>query len=161
MTYRTTDISDALGDDAIVVSPGFNHYGGRILFAGQMATIRCFEDNSLVREALETPGEGRVLVVDGAASMRCALLGDQLAAMGSANGWSGVIVNGCVRDIADLAAIDLGVMALAAHPRKSVKLGEGDRDVTLQFANAVFQAGQYVYADHDGIVVTPEPVNFS
>ena len=159
MTYRTTDISDALGDEAIVVSPGFNHYGGRILFGGLISTVRCMEDNSLVREALEMPGEGRVLVVDGAGSMRCALLGDQLAAMGSANGWSGVIVNGCVRDTADLATIDLGVMALAAHPRKSVKLGRGDRDVILQFASVVFQPGEYVYADHDGIIVTRKAVN--
>jgi regulator of ribonuclease activity A len=158
MTYKTTDISDALGDAAIIVAPGFRHYGARILFHGPISTIRCFEDNSMVRDALEAPGDGRVLVVDGAASMRCALLGDQLAALGSANGWSGVIVNGCVRDVADLAEIELGVMALATHPRKSVKRGEGDRDVALQFANTEFQSGWYLYADHDGIVVTSDPV---
>lgn len=160
MSYKTTDISDELGDDAIVVSPGFHHYGGRLLFHGPISTIRCFEDNSLVRDALEMPGEGRVLVVDGAASMRCALLGDQLAALGSANGWSGVLVNGCVRDVAELASIELGVMALATHPRKSVKRGRGDRDVSLLFGNAKFQAGRYLYADHDGIVVTHDPVKF-
>lgn len=161
MTYKTTDISDALGDDATVVTPGFYHFGARRMFSGCISTIRCFEDNSLVRSALETPGEGRVLVVDGAASMRCALLGDLLAAMGSANAWSGILVNGCVRDVADLAAIDFGVMALATHPRKSVKQGRGERDITVEFGGTEFQPGQYLYADQDGIVLTSDPVTSS
>ena len=159
MTYKTTDISDALGDDAAIVTPGFRHFGARNMFSGPISTIRCFEDNSLVRDALKTPGDGRVLVVDGAASMRCALLGDLLAAMGSTNGWSGVIVNGCVRDAADLAVIDLGVMALATHPKKSVKLGKGERDISLQFADTQFHPGHYIYADQDGIVVTSRPMS--
>lgn len=158
MPYKTTDISDELGDDAAIVTPGFRHFGARNMFSGAISTIRCFEDNSLVRDALETPGDGRVLVVDGAASMRCALLGDLLAALGSANGWSGVIVNGCVRDAADLAVIDLGVMALATHPRKTLKLGKGERDISLQFADTEFHPGHYVYADQDGIVVTSHPM---
>ena len=158
MPYKTTDISDALGDDAVIVTPGFRHFGARNMFSGAISTIRCFEDNSLVREALQTPGDGRVLVVDGAGSMRCALLGDELATLGSANGWSGVIINGCVRDVADLAAIDLGVMALAAHPKKSVKLGKGERNISLLFADTEFHPGHHIYADQDGILVTGQPV---
>ena len=158
MPYKTTDISDALGDDAVIVTPGFRHFGARNMFSGAISTIRCFEDNSLVREALQTPGDSRVLVVDGAGSMRCALLGDELATLGSANGWSGVIINGCVRDVADLAAIDLGVMALAAHPKKSVKLGKGERNISLLFADTEFHPGHHIYADRDGILVTGQPV---
>jgi len=158
MSYKTTDISDTLNQDATIVSPGFRHYGATMMFSGTISTIRCFEDNSLVRSALETPGEGRVLVVDGGASMRCALLGDLLAAMGSNNGWSGVVVNGCVRDSADLAEIQLGIMALATHPKKSVKLGKGDRDVPVHFSDASFQPGHYLYADHDGILITTRPL---
>lgn len=158
MTHKTTDISDALGDAAEIVAPGFRHYGARVMFSGYISTIRCFNDNSMVRAALETPGEGRVLVVDGAASTRCALLGDQLAALGNSNGWAGIIVYGCVRDAADLAEIDFGVMALATHPRKSVKQGKGERDVTLHFADTEFRPGQYLYADHDGILVSAQPL---
>jgi regulator of ribonuclease activity A len=119
-------------------------------------TIRTFEDNSLVRKALEEPGDERVLVVDGAGSMRCALLGDRLAALGAENGWSGVIVHGCVRDTAILATIDLGVQALAPHPCKSEKRGRGERDVPVYFAGLAVEPGAFLYADTDGIIVSAE-----
>lgn len=156
--HATTDISDALGDAARVAAPVFTDYGGRKAFSGQITTVKCFEDNSLVRQALETPGEGRVLVVDGSGSTNCALLGDMLASLALNNGWAGIVVNGCIRDSAEIAGIGIGVKALATHPRKSRKQGLGERDVPLAFAGIEFKPGEYLYADPDGIVVTAEPV---
>jgi regulator of ribonuclease activity A len=159
MTQATTDISDALGDAARVAAPIFSDYGGRKAFAGQIATVNCFEDNSLVRQALEEAGDGRVLVVDGGGSTNCALLGDMLASLAHRNGWAGIVVNGCIRDSAEIANIDIGVKALATHPRKSRKQGLGDRDVPVDFAGIEFTPGEYLYADPDGVVVTSEPVS--
>ncbi len=156
MSNKTTDISDAYSDRLRIAAPMFHDYGGRRVFEGRVSTVKVFEDNSLVRSALEEPGEGRVLVVDGGGSMRCALLGDQLAELGHKNGWSGVIVYGCIRDSADIAKIDIGVKALNTHPLKSVKKGVGDRDVPVTFAGVTFQPGDYLYADEDGIVVATE-----
>lgn len=153
----TADLSDRHSDKAgvRVLAPIFRAYGGRSAFAGAIATVKCFEDNSLVRAALETPGEGRVLVVDGGGSLNCALLGDILAEMASENAWSGVVVHGCVRDTEALAQIDLGVRALASHPLKSVKRGLGERDVRVDFGGAEFKPGDYLYADADGVLVSP------
>ena len=161
MTQATTDISDALGDTARVAAPIFSDYGGRKIFSGEIATVRCFEDNSFVRQAFETPGEGRVLVVDGGGSTNCALLGDMLAALAHRNGWAGVVVHGCIRDSAEIAGIDIGVKALATHPRKSNKQGLGERDIPVVFAGIEFKPGEYLYADTDGIVITQEPVSIS
>ena len=158
MIQLTTDISDDLGDDARVAAAGFRDYGGKIVFAGLISTVKCHEDNSLVRQALEEPGHGRVLVVDGGGSMRCALLGDMLATLAVENGWTGLVINGCIRDSAVIATIDIGVKAIAAHPRKSVKRGIGERDVTVHFADIDFTPGEQLYADSDGIVVTAEAV---
>ena len=158
MTQATTDISDALGDAARVAEPIFSDYGGRKAFSGQVATVRCFEDNSFVRQALETPGEGRVLVVDGGGSTHCALLGDMLASLAHRNGWAGIVVHGCIRDSAEIAGINIGVKALATHPRKSNRQGLGERDIPVKFAGIEFKTGEYLYADEDGIVVTQEPV---
>ncbi len=158
MSLRTTDLCDEFSDRLRIVSPMFRDYGGRSLFNGPVATVRVFEDNSLVREALAEPGEGRVLVVDGGGSMRCALLGDNLAALGRDNGWSGVVVYGCVRDAADLRGIDIGVRALNTHPLKSVKKGEGERDVAVSFGGISIRPGDVLYADEDGIIVSAEPL---
>ena len=158
MSLRTTDLCDEFSDRLRIVSPMFRDYGGRSLFNGPVATVRVFEDNSLVREALAEPGEGRVLVVDGGGSMRCALLGDNLAALGRDNGWSGVVVYGCVRDAADLRGIDIGVRALNTHPLKSVKKGEGARDVAVSFGGISIRPGDVLYADEDGIIVSAEPL---
>ncbi len=153
MNNKTTDICDEYSARVRIATPMFRDYGGRKLFEGPVTTVKVFEDNSLVRQALEEAGEGRVLVVDGGGSMRCALLGDQLAALGRQNGWSGVVVYGCIRDAADIATIDLGVKALTTHPLKSVKKGVGERDVPVTFAGITIQPGDYLYADEDGIVV--------
>ncbi|WP_405235731.1 ribonuclease E activity regulator RraA [Lentisalinibacter orientalis] len=156
MTIKTADICDEHADRVHIADPIFRAYGGRPAFGGPITTLRVFEDNVLVRSALEEPGDGRVLVVDGAASMRCALLGDQLAALAADNGWAGVVVNGCIRDSADIAGIDIGVRALATMPLKSRKLGRGERDVTVAFAGVAFEPGHHLYADEDGLLVSAD-----
>ena len=156
MTIKTADLCDEHADRVRIADPVFRTYGGRAAFGGPITTLRIFEDNVLVRSALEEPGDGRVLVVDGAGSMRCALLGDQLAALAADNGWAGVVVNGCIRDSADIAGIDIGVRALATMPLKSRKLGRGERDLPVAFAGVLFEPGQYLYADEDGLLVSAE-----
>ena len=149
----TTDLSDA-HPDAQVCEPVLASYGGRTAFFGPVHTIKVFEDNALVRSTLETPGAGRVLVVDGGGSRRCALLGGNLAKLGVAGGWAGVVVYGCIRDSREIAGYDLGVMALGTHPRKSEKglhSGASGRDVA--FAGVTFRTGAWLYADEDGVVV--------
>jgi regulator of ribonuclease activity A len=147
------DLCDAWGDAVRVVDPVFRTFGGRLAFGGPVRTVKCHEDNSLVASELERPGEGRVLVVDGGGSLRCALLGDNLAARGAANGWAGVVVHGCVRDVEVLRGIDLGVQALAAHPRRSVKRGVGELDVPVHFPGVTIAPGMFVYGDENGLVV--------
>lgn len=154
MTFTTPDLCDDHSDNLQIAEPIFGDYGQHLSFSGLISTIKCFEDNTLVREALEQPGEGRVLVVDGGASMRCALLGDNLADLGVKNGWAGVIVYGCIRDSMVIAETAIGVKAMATHPLKSVKKGIGDRDVPVSFAGVKFVPGHYVYADPDGVIVS-------
>jgi len=149
----TADLYDKYGEDLQIAAPIFRDFGGDIAFEGPVVTLKVFEDNSLVRSALEEPGDGRVLVVDGGGSLRCALVGDMLAELGRKNGWAGIVVYGCVRDADVMAGMAIGIKALATNPRKSVKKGEGARDLTLRFADLVVQPGQYLYADRDGIVV--------
>lgn len=152
-TQPTADLCDALGDDARVVAPVFKDFGGRRAFSGRIATVRAPEDNSMVREALGEPGEGRVLVVEGHGSTRYALLGGNLAVLAQKNGWAGVVVHGCVRDLAELAECDIGVRALNAIPRRSEKLGRGERDLVVTFAGVSFAPGEWLCADADGMVV--------
>ncbi|MBS0584630.1 MAG: ribonuclease E activity regulator RraA [Proteobacteria bacterium] len=155
----TTDLADA-HPDAQVCAPVFRDYGGRHAFHGPIATLKVFEDNALVRATLETPGAGRVLVVDGGGSLRCALVGGMLGELAVRNGWAGIVVNGCVRDTAELEAQDVGVKALAAHPRKSEKgLHAGHADRVVEFAGVRFRPGAWLYADVDGIVVAEEAVH--
>lgn len=153
MSNKTTDICDQHSERLRIATPIFTDYGGRKVFEGTVVTVKVFEDNSLVRAALEEAGEGRVLVVDGGGSMRCALMGDQLAAMAQRNGWAGVIVYGCIRDSADIATIEVGVKALQTHPLRSVKKGVGERDVPVTFAGITIRSGDYLYADEDGVIV--------
>ncbi len=155
MRVTTADLSDA-HSEASIATPGLRDYGGRVAFSGFIRTVRCFEDNSLVRTTLEDQGDGAVLVVDGGGSRNCALLGDRLGALAIVNGWSGVIVNGCVRDSADLRRMELGVRALEAHPRRSIKRGEGEQDVPVSFLGVEFVPGEWVYVDSDGVLVLPE-----
>ncbi|QNM97304.1 ribonuclease E activity regulator RraA [Chitinimonas koreensis] len=158
MTFHTTDLCDDHGDRVQVADPLFRHFGRRVRFAGPVATLKVFEDNSLVRSALETAGHGRVLVIDGGGSTRCALVGGQLGELAVQNGWSGIVVWGCVRDTVELDVQEVGIRAIGTHPRKSVKRGEGTRDGVLQFAGVRFVPGHWLYADEDGIVVAPEPL---
>ncbi|MBY5942926.1 ribonuclease E activity regulator RraA [Halomonas sp. DP5N14-9] len=148
----TPDICDAYPEVA-VCDPIFVNYGGKEAFFGPVKTVKCFEDNSLVKQAVAEPGDGAVLVVDAGGSTRCAMLGDMLAEQAAGNGWAGVIMYGCVRDVDILAETDLGIQALGAHPRKSEKRGEGQRDVPVAFAGVDFAPGQWVYADNNGILV--------
>jgi len=154
MEIQTADLCDANEGKLHVVSPMFRSFGGRSAFGGEIATLKVFEDNSLVRTALEGPGKGRVLVVDGGASMRCALVGDQLALLGVKNGWAGIIVYGCIRDSRAIGTMDLGVFALGTHPQKSIKKGVGDTGIAVTFGGVTFVPGQYVYADEDGVIVS-------
>lgn len=149
---KTADLCDEYSDELRICDPLFLSFGGRPRFFGQVSTIRCFEDNSLVRTAVGEPGHGRVLVVDGGGSRRCALLGDQLATKAVENGWAGILINGMIRDSAEIASMPLGVKALGTHPLKSVKRGIGDRDVPVRFAGVSFVPGHHLYADEDGIV---------
>lgn len=141
-----------------VCEPLFRDFGGRPRFAGPVATVKCFEDNSLVKAALAEPGEGRVLVVDAGGSTRRAMLGDLLAASAVANGWSGVLMYGCIRDSAEIAGMALGVKALGTHPMKSEKRGEGIRDVPVTFGGVTFRTGDWVYCDEDGVIVSGGPL---
>lgn len=148
----TPDICDA-HPEVRVLDPLFINVGGREAFCGPIHTVKCFEDNSLVKQAVAEPGDGAVLVVDAGGSQRCAMLGDMLAEQAAANGWSGVVMYGCVRDIDALAEIDLGVQALGVHPRKSEKHGEGRRDVPVTLAGTTLTPGEWLYADNNGILV--------
>jgi regulator of ribonuclease activity A len=151
--FTTADLCDEFGTLIRVAEPLFGDYGGETTFSGEIETVRVFEDNVLVREILEHEGRGRVLVVDGGGSTRCALLGDRLAAMAHENGWVGVVVNGCIRDSAEIAEVPLGVRALHAVPRRSGKEGTGERGVAVEFSGVAFAPGEHLYADADGIVV--------
>lgn len=155
----TADLYDTHGEALRVLAPMFRDFGGLHTFAGTVATLKVYEDNSLVRTALEEPGQGRVLVVDGGGSLRCALVGDNLAALGHQNGWAGIVVYGCIRDATLIGAIAIGVKAIATNPRKSVKKGAGARDVTLRFAEVTIVPGDYLYADVDGVVVADKQLH--
>lgn len=153
MKFTTSDLCDAYPDVIRVAENVFSDYGGVSSFAGPVETLRVFEDNALVAEALETPGGGRVLVIDGGGSLRTALVGGRLAALAHTNGWAGLIVNGCVRDSVEIRAIPIGVRALTTSPMRSGKKGKGDRGKLVSFAGLRFSPGEYLYADEDGMVV--------
>lgn len=161
--FHTADLLDQ-HEEAVragrvrVVEPMFNRYGGRPRFHGPISTLKLFEDNSLVRTALEASGRGRVLVIDGGGSKRCALVGDQLAHLAVKNGWAGIVVYGCIRDSAAMAEMDLGLVALDTHPLKSIKKGVGETDIAVSFGGVTFAPGEALYADEDGIVVSPTPL---
>lgn len=155
MTFATTDLSDEHPHHTEVVRPGLRHFGGRQRFCGPARTVRCYEDNTLVRAALEQPGDGAVLVVDGAGSDRCALIGGDLAELAHRNGWSGVIVWGSARDAIELEIADVGVMALHLTPRRSIKQGQGLADADIEIGGVPVSPGAWVYADRDGVIVAP------
>lgn len=155
MDFATTDLSDEFPNDVHACAPLFRDYGGVTRFAGPIATIKCFEDNSLVRDLVAEPGQGRVLIIDAGGSIRRAVLGDLLARKAADNGWSGFVIYGCIRDSAAIGAMQIGVKALGTHPLKTDKRGEGQRDIPVRFADVAFAPGEWVYADEDGILVSP------
>jgi regulator of ribonuclease activity A len=151
--FRTADLCDRYSDELEVCEPLFRDYGGLRTFSGPVATIKCFEDNSRVREVIAEAGGGRVLVIDAGGSLRRAVLGDLLAQKAIDAGWSGVVIYGCLRDSAAIGQMPLGVKALGTCPLKTDKRNEGQRDIPVRFAGACFRPGDFVYADEDGIVV--------
>jgi regulator of ribonuclease activity A len=151
----TSDLWDAHGNAAIVCETQFRQYGALRAFSGAIATVRCLEDNVLFKQRVAEPGNGCVLVVDGGGSMRCALAGDNVIGAAFENGWAGVVINGCVRDVEDLAKLEIGVKALGSCPRPSRKTGAGELDVPVVFGAATFTPGDTLYSDEDGILVLP------
>ena len=153
MDFTTADLCDQFEAEVQVAEPLFRDFGGVRRFAGAIETVRVQDDNVLVREVLSGEGRDRVLVVDGGGSLRCALLGGQLATLAQTNGWTGVVVNGCVRDCPELAATAIGVKALHTSPRRSGKTGAGQQNTPLHFAGVTLRPGSYLYADEDGLIV--------
>lgn len=153
MTLSLPDLCDEYLDELSVAQPLFKDFGGRSKFHGEIVTVSCFEDNSMVRDLVGSEGAGRVIVVDGGGSMRRALLGDLLAAKAAKNGWQGLLINGCVRDVEILETIDLGVKALGAHPVKTEKRGVGQVNVPVEFAGMKIYPGDFLYADVNGVAI--------
>ena len=160
--FSTCDFCDthkaSVGGTFRVLPPVFQSLGGLAAFAGPVSTVKCHEDNTQVKAAVESPGEGRVLVVDGGGSLRRALVGGNLAAAAARNGWAGLVVDGCVRDVAELRAAAVGIRALAVMPLPTERRGEGQRDVAVQVQGVWVRPGDWLYADADGIVVSAKPL---
>lgn len=154
---KTSDLCDA-HPDLRVLAPIFRDYGGVREFHGEITTLKVYEDNALVRSTLETPGNGRVLVIDGSGSLRAALVGGNLGKLAETNGWAGIVVHGAVRDVAELAACNVGIKALGSTPKRSDRSGEGARDAILTLAGESFRAGDWLYADEDGIAIADGPL---
>ena len=161
--FSTCDFCDTHKGDTSgafrVLPPVFQSFGGVLAFSGPVSTVKCHEDNTLVKAAVDSPGEGRVLVVDGGASLRRALLGGNLGAAAARNGWAGVVIDGCVRDVAELALCDTGIRALAAMPLPTEKRKEGQREVAVQLQGVWVRPGEWLYADEDGIVISATPLH--
>ena len=158
MRIPTADLCDTFEDKLSIVTPMFRSFGKHTAFSGPITTLKLFEDNSLVRSTLETTGNGRVLVIDGGGSMRCALVGDQLAQLAVRHNWAGIVVYGCIRDSHAINTMEIGVFALGTHPKRSVKRNTGEADIPVCFGGVNFIPGHYLYADEDGIVVSAEPL---
>ncbi|MEO5874189.1 MAG: ribonuclease E activity regulator RraA [Streptosporangiaceae bacterium] len=158
MTFATADLIDDFGAELQSCETQFRQYGGQARFSGAVATIRCFRDNGLVKQTLNSPGEGRVLVVDGGESLASALCGDLIAQAAVDHGWAGIVINGAVRDTVVLRTLPLGLKALGANPRKSAKDGAGELDVPVFFGGAEFRPGSWLYSDEDGIVIAKRAI---
>jgi regulator of ribonuclease activity A len=149
----TADLADEIGPEVRSCDVQFRQFGARAEFAGPISTVRCFEDNALLKSVLSTPGESGVLVIDGAGWLHTALVGDVIAELACSNGWAGLVVHGAVRDASALRGVDIGLKALGTNPRKSTKTGAGERDVTISLGDVTFVPGDIAYSDDDGIVV--------
>jgi regulator of ribonuclease activity A len=155
--FSTPDLADAAPDARALILP-WRDFGARTRFSGVAVTVKCFEDNSLIKALVEQPGHGRVIVVDGGGSLRRALLGDMLAAKAVNNGWAGLVIAGAVRDVEILDTLDLGIKALGACPQKTDKRGEGQQDLAVEIGGATIRSGDCVYADRNGVLVSAEPL---
>ncbi|UAC48832.1 ribonuclease E activity regulator RraA [Bacillus aquiflavi] len=158
MSFKTADLCDDFSSELKVCRAEFKSYGKKRRFFGPIVTVKVFEDNVLVKEALQTVHKGSVLVVDGGGSKNCALLGDRLGDIAESRGLAGVIINGCVHDAAELAQLNVGILALGSNPLKSNKAGKGERDVAVTFGSIEWKPGSYVYADEDGVIVAERPL---
>ncbi len=155
MTFSTADLHDEHEGKVQVANVLMQGYGLKKRFSGPISTVKCFEDNSRVRAALEEQGKGCVLVIDGGASIRCALVGDMMAELAMKHGWEGLVVYGCIRDSAVISKLDIGIKALGTNPRRSVKKGVGERDIALNFGDTTFTPGDWLYSDEDGLLLSP------
>ncbi|QSA98683.1 ribonuclease E activity regulator RraA [Methylococcus sp. EFPC2] len=160
MTFRTADLCDQFSETSRlqIADPLFKAFGSAGSFSGKIVTLKVFEDNVLLRTVLEGRGDGRILVVDGGGSHRCALMGSNLARLATQNGWQGIILYGCIRDSVEIGAIPIGIRALHTHPLRSHKRGAGERDILITFAGVNFRSGHYLYADEDGLIVSEIPL---
>jgi regulator of ribonuclease activity A len=158
MKHATADLCDEHIDKLQVAEPIFRDFGGAACFEGEIHSLKVFEDNTLVRAALEKDGTGKVLVVDGGGSLRCALVGDNLVTLAIKNNWRGIVVYGCIRDSKPIGEMKMGLKALNTNPTKSVKRNEGQENIPVRFAGVDFKPGQYLYADEDGVVVSEFPL---
>jgi len=161
VSFVTPDLCDESPELISVVSPMFTNYGGHKAFHGEIVTVKCFEDNSVVKEQANEAGKGRVMVVDGGGSTRCALLGDLIAEKACENGWAGFVIYGCIRDVDAIAELNLGVQALNSIPIKSVRKGRGDLNIDITFGGVTFKPGHFIYADNNGVIVSPEALKLS
>ena len=156
--WNTPDLCDDHPNEIAVFAPMYHNYGGVERFFGEVETVKCFEDNSRVKELLATPGNGRVLVVDGGASVRHALIGDLIAAEAISNGWSGIVIRGACRDVHELRTMAFGVRAMASIPIKSIRKGAGEANVELNLDGVTVRPGMWLYADETGMVLSPTPL---
>ncbi len=161
MNFITPDLCDEYPQHVRVLAPMLKNFGGKHTFCGEIVTVKCFEDNSLIKEHAGLDGTGKVLVVDGGGSLRCALLGDMIAESAVKNHWEGIVIYGCVRDVDALAALNLGVQALASIPLKSVRQGRGDLNIDITFGGVTFKAGEYIYADNNGVIVSNQKLTLT
>ena len=158
MSFVTPDLCDDNPDLISVVEPIFNNYGGKRAFGGEIVTVKCHEDNSVVKKQASELGHGKVMVVDGGGSLRCALLGDLIAEKAVENGWEGLVIFGCIRDVDAIGELNLGVQALRTIPIKSVRKDRGDLNIEITFGGVTFKPGDYVYADNNGVIVSTKPL---
>jgi regulator of ribonuclease activity A len=163
LLFSTCDLCDEHKGDYSgalrVLPPVFRDFGARRQFAGPVVTVQCLDDNSLVKAAVESPGEGRVLVVDGGASLRRALLGGNLGVAAARNGWAGVLIDGCVRDVVELAVCDTGIRALGSLPLPTERRQQGLRDVVVRIQGVTVRPGEWLYADEDGTLIVDRPLH--
>lgn len=159
MEYNTSELCDIYLDQVDVIEPMFNSYGGRSSFGGQITTVKCFEDNALLRTVLQQPGVGRVLLVDGGGSLRRALIDADIALLATENEWEGLIIYGSVRNVDDLDELEIGIQAIASIPVGADQQGVGDVDIAVNFGGVTFLPEDHIYADNTGVILSPEPLD--